>query len=130
MILIRNSSPTLDSTPTRDPVTSCINIAGGSILYHCQAGVEANNLPQSDPESAEWPWRDLISSSGSARVLVPIKTTPIIGSDFMGSDATETSSIPLRSWRRAPQPAAIGSRIGAVVVEGSVIELWDRQDSI
>jgi len=129
MILISNPSSTRDSTRTRDPVTSWINIAGGSILYHCEAGVEANNLPQSDPESAQWSWRNLTSSSGSAMVL-PTKTTLIIVSDFMSSDATETSFIPLRSWRRAQQPPAIRSRIGAVVVEGSVIELWDRQDSI
>jgi len=74
-------------------------------------------------------WRYLTSSSGSARG--PLKTTPtIMVSDFMGSDATETSCIPLRSWHRAQQPPAIRSRIGAVVVEESVIEFWDRQDSI
>jgi len=51
-------------------------------------------------------------------------------SDLMGSDETETSFIPLRSWRRAQQPPAIGTRIGAVVVEESVIEFYDQQDSI
>ena len=45
----------------------------------------------------------------------------------MGFDATETSFVPLRSWRRAQQPPAIGSRIGPAVVEESVIEYWDRQ---
>jgi len=59
------------------------------------------------------------------------KTTPtIMVSDFMGSDATETSFIPLSSWRRAQQSPAIRFRIGAMVVEESVIEFWDRQDSI
>jgi len=48
----------------------------------------------------------------------------------MGSDATETSFIPGRSWRRAQQSPAIGFRIGAVVVEESGIGLWDCQDSI
>jgi len=48
----------------------------------------------------------------------------------MGSDATETTFIPLRSWHRAQQSPAIGFRIGAVVVEESVIEFWDCQDSI
>jgi len=48
----------------------------------------------------------------------------------MSLNATETSFILLRSWRRAQQPPAIGSRIGRVVVEESVIEFWDRQDSI
>ena len=48
-------------------------------------------------------------------------------SDFMGSDATETSFIPLPSWRRAQQPPAIRSRIGAVVVEESAIKLWELQ---
>jgi len=51
-------------------------------------------------------------------------------SDFKGSDATETSFIPGRSWRRAQQSPAIRFRIGAVVVEESVIEFWDCQDSI
>ena len=51
-------------------------------------------------------------------------------SDIMGSDATETSFIPLRSWHRAEQSPAIISSIGQVVVEESVIEFWDPQDSI
>jgi len=119
MILISNPAP------TRDPVTSSIKVAGGRNLYHCEAGVEANNLPQSDPESAKWSWRNLTSSSGSAMVL-PIKTTLIIVSDFMSPDATETSFIPLRGWHRAQQPPAIRSRIRAVVVAGSVMEFWDR----
>ena len=42
-------------------------------------------------------------------------------------DATQTSFIPLRSCRRAQQPPAIRSRIGAVVVVESAIEVWDRQ---
>jgi len=158
------------------------------LLYRCIAGVEANNLRQSDPGSEQWLCRNPPSRSGRARVLprqttpiivsdfmssdgtemsfiplrswcrgqqppairsrigavvveestkssgsarvLAIKTTPIMVSDFMGSDATETSFIPLRSWRRAPQPPAIRSRIGAVVVEESVIEFWDCQDSI
>jgi len=48
----------------------------------------------------------------------------------MSSDATETSFIPLHSWRRAQQPPAIGSRIGPAVVEESAIEFWDRQHLI
>ena len=38
----------------------------------------------------------------------------------------------LSSWRRGQQPPAIRSRIGAVVVEESVIEFkfWDCQDFI
>jgi len=100
---------------------------GEKILYHssCQAGIEANNLAQSDSESAQWLWRNLTSSSGSARVS--IKTTLTRVSDFLSSDATETSFIPLRSWRRAQQSPAIRFRIGAVVVEGYAIEFWDRQ---
>jgi len=53
--------------------------------------------------------------------MVPIKTTPRRVSDFMSFDATERSFIPLRNWRRAQQPLAIGSRSGAVVVEQSAI---------
>jgi len=100
---------------------------GEKILYHssCQAGIEANNLLQSDSESAQWSWRSLTSSYGSARVS--IKTTLTRVSDFLSSDATETSFIPLRSWRRAQRSPAIGFRIGAVVVEESAIEFWDRQ---
>jgi len=48
-------------------------------------------------------------------------------SDFMSSDVTETSCILLRSWHRAQQSPAIGSRIGEVVVEESAIESWDCQ---
>ena len=44
----------------------------------------------------------------------------------MSFDATEMSFIPLRSWRRAQQSPAIGSRIGLAAVEKSAIELWDR----
>ena len=51
-----------------------------------------------------------------------IKTTLIRVSELLSSDATETSFIPLHSWRRAQQSPAIGSRIGAVVVEESAIE--------
>jgi len=99
---------------------------GEKILYHssCQAGIEANNLPQSDSESAQWSWRNLTSSSGSTRG--PLKTTLTRVSDFLSSDATETSFIPLRSWRRAQQSPAIRSRIGPVVVEESDIELWEH----
>jgi len=50
-------------------------------------------------------------------------------SDFLSSDATETSLIPLRSWRRAQRSPAIRIRIGAVVVEESAIEFWDRQST-
>jgi len=97
-------------------------------LYRCVAGVEPNDLPQSDSGSEKWLWRNLPSSSGSASVS--IKTTLTRSSDFLSSDATETSFIPLRSWPRAQRPPAIRFRIGAVVVEESVIEFWDRQDSI
>jgi len=45
----------------------------------------------------------------------------------MSSDGTESSFIPLRSWRRGQQPPAIRSRIGAVVVEESAMEFWERQ---
>jgi len=123
MILISNPSPTQDSTSTWDPVTSWINIAGGSTLYHCEAGVEANNLLQSDPGLEQWLYRNLPSGAGRARVL-PIKTTPIIVSDFISSDGTEMSFIPLRSWHRGQWSRAIRLRIGAVVVEESAIELW------
>jgi len=94
-------------------------------LYRRVAGVRVNNLPQSDPESAQRLWRNLTSGSGIARV--PIKTTPTRVSDFMSFDATETSFIPLRSWRQYQQPPAIGSRIGQAGVEESAIEFWDPQ---
>jgi len=45
----------------------------------------------------------------------------------MGNWRLRTYPIPARSWRQAQQPCAIGSRIGAVVVEGFAIEFWDRQ---
>jgi len=48
----------------------------------------------------------------------------------MSYDATETSFIPLSSWRPAQQSPAIRSRIGGMVVEESVIEFWDRQHFI
>jgi len=47
----------------------------------------------------------------------------------MSLDATEVSIIPLRSRHRAQQPPAIGSRIGAVAVEESDIELGERQET-
>jgi len=92
-------------------------------LYHRVAGIKTNNLPRSDPESVKRLWRYLPSSSGITRV--PIKTTPTRVTDFMSFDATETSFIPLCSWRRAQQSPAIGSRIGLAAVEKSAIELWD-----
>jgi len=94
-------------------------------LYRCVAGVEPNDLPQSDSESEQWLWRNQPSSSGIARV--PKKTTPTRVSDFLGFDATEVYLIPLRSRRQGQQPPAIGSRIGPAVVEESDIRLWDRQ---
>jgi len=48
----------------------------------------------------------------------------------MSYDAKETSFILLRSWRPAQQSPAIRPRIGAMVVEESLIECWDRQHSI
>jgi len=47
----------------------------------------------------------------------------------MSSDGTEMSFIPLRSWRRGQQSPAIRSRVGAVVVEESAIEFWERQST-
>jgi len=94
-------------------------------LYCCVAGVEPNDLPQSDSESEQWLWRNQPSRSGIARV--PTKTTPTRVSDFLSSDATETYLIPPRSRRQGQQPPAIGSRIGPAVVEESAIEFWDRQ---
>jgi len=58
--------------------------------------------------------------------MVSIKTTVTRVSNFLSFDATETFFIPLRSWRRARQSPAIRFRIGAVVVEESAIEFWDR----
>ena len=115
--------------PSCDPIAPCHGIGIlGCTLYLCVAGVEPNNLPQSDPGSDKWLWRNQPSSSGIPRVC--IKTTQTRVSDFMSFDKTETSFIPLRSWRRAQQSPAIRSRIGAVVMEVSVIEFWDRQHSI
>ena len=56
---------------------------------------------------------------------MPLKTTSPRVSDLLGLDVTETSLIPLGSWRRAQQPPAIRFSIGAVVVEGSAIEVMD-----
>jgi len=95
-------------------------------LYCFVAGIEPNNLPQSDPGLEQWLWRDLPWSAGSAQVL-PIKTTPIIISDVMSSDGTETCFIHLHSWHQGQQSPAMRSRIGAVVVEGSAMEFWERQ---
>jgi len=94
-------------------------------LYLWGAGVEPNNPPQSDPESAERLWRNQPSSSGTCR-----KTTFRRVGGFMGFDATETYLIPPRSWSRAQQPSAIRSRIGPPVMEESAIEVWDRQHTI
>jgi len=91
----------------------------GPTLYLCVASAEPNNLPQSDSGSAQWSSRELTSSLGSARG--PIKTTPIMVSDFMSSDATEVTFISLCSWGQTQQSPAIRSRIRAVVVEGSAI---------
>jgi len=83
--------------------------------YHCVAGVEPNNIKESDPESVMSLWRNLPSSSGVASV--PIKTTLTRVSNFMSSDVTETSCIPLGSCRQAQQSPAIRLWIGAVVVD-------------
>jgi len=92
------------------------------ILYHHVTGVESNNPPQSDPESAKRLWRNLPSSSGTAR-----KTTLRRVGGFIGFDATETYLIPPCSWRQAQQPPAIRIRIGQPVVEESAIEFRDYQ---
>jgi len=94
-------------------------------LYRCIAGVEPNNLLQSDPGSEKRLWRNLPSSPGIPRVSINTTLTRV--SDFMSFDATETSFISLRSWGRAQHYPAIRSRIGAVVVEESAIEFLDRQ---
>jgi len=47
-------------------------------LYHCVAGVKPLNLPQSDPGSEQWLWRNLSSSSGIARTLLSPITSWII----------------------------------------------------
>jgi len=69
MILISNLCPPKNLTPTWDPITSWIEIAEGWILYNCKAGIEPNNLPQSDPESECWAWRNQLSSSGITSTL-------------------------------------------------------------
>jgi len=107
---------------------SWVLIREGRTLYHCVAGVEPNNLPQSDSGSEQWLWRDLPSSSGIARVS--IKTTLTRVSNFLSFDATEMSFIPLRSWHRAQQPPVIRFRFRGVAVEESAIEFWDHQGII
>jgi len=86
-------------------------------LYHCVAGVEPDNLPQSDSGSEQWLWRDLPSSSGIA--MVSIKTTLKRVSDFLSFDATGTPFIPLDSWHRAQEHPGVRFRIDCLaVVEG------------
>jgi len=114
--------------PSQQTVISWALMRQGRTLYHCVAGSKPNNLLQSDPGLELWLWRNLPLSSRIARVL--IKTTLTRVSDFLSSDATETSFIPLRSWRQAQQCPAIRFTIGAMVVEGSAIEFWDCQHTI
>ena len=56
----------------------------------------------------------------------PTRATPTRVRDFMSLDATVTSFIPLRSWRRALQSPALRSRMGPAAVEESATELWDH----
>jgi len=74
----------------------------GRPLYRCVAGVKPNNLPQTESESAVRLWSNLLSS----KVPPACYLSPPSGdvSEILGFDATETSFIPLRSWRRAQQP--------------------------
>jgi len=111
-----------------DPMAPWAIATVGHTLYLCVAGVEPNNLPQSDLGSAVRLWRNLTWSSWSARG--PIKTTPTSVSNFMDFDTTRMSFILLRSWYSGQESPAIRSRIGAVVVEESLMESWDRQHSI
>ena len=104
---------------------SCVLMRQRLPLYRWVAGIEPNNLPQSDPGLVQRLWRNLPSGSGIARVS--IKTTLTSLSDFLSLDATEISFIPLRRWHREQQSPAIRFRIRAVVVEESAIEFWDRQ---
>jgi len=122
MILIDNLFPSYS-------ITSWIKIAEGWILHHCEAGIEPNNLPWSEPGSDQWPWRNQPSRSGIARIS-KVKTTLTRVSDFLSIDVTETYLRPPCSWHRAQKPSAIGSRIRSVVVEGSTIEFWDCQHTI
>jgi len=48
----------------------------------------------------------------------------------MSFGVTETYLILPRSWRRAEQCSAVGSRIGPAVMEESAIEFWDSQHTI
>jgi len=97
-------------------------IAEGWGLYCCVAIIEPDNLPQSDSGLVQRSWRDLPSRSGIA--TVPIKTTPTSISHFLSSDTTEMSFIPPRSRRGTQYSPAIASRIGAMVVDNSSVELW------
>jgi len=54
--------------------------------------------------------------------MVTIETPSREVSEILNFDATETSLIPLRSWRQAQQPTANRIGIHQVVVEQSAIE--------
>jgi len=97
--------------PPQKTAKSWVLMRQGRRLYRCVAGVEPNNLQQTNPESVKWLWSNL-QSSKVRQLSLSTKA-----SDFMGCHGTGTYFIPLRSWRRAQQPPANRIGIGHAVVE-------------
>ena len=79
-------------------------------LYFCVAGVEPNNLPQSDPGSEQWLWRNLPSSS---EIATP---HPIQPCNFMNNIPLGMNLIPLDSWHRAQEHPSVKFRIDCLAV--------------
>jgi len=78
-------------------------------LYRCVAGVEPNDLPQSDSGSEQWSWRNLPSSS-------EIASTPPIQPCNLNNIPLGMNLIPLDSWHRAQEPPGVGFRIDCLAV--------------
>jgi len=79
-------------------------------LYRCVAGVEPNILPQSEPGSEHWLWRNLPSSSKIAN------TPPIQPWNFMNNIPLGMNLIPLDSWHRVQEPLSVGFKIDCLAV--------------
>ena len=86
-------------------------------IFRRVAGVQPNNLLQSDPESDNRLWRNLPSSSVIS--MLSIMTTLKRVSYFLSFDATVTRFILLDIWHRAQEHHGVGFSIDCLaVVEG------------
>jgi len=76
---------------------SWVLIPPGCTIYRCVDGVKPNNLPQTELESVEWPWRNHPTSKLPR--ACSLRTPSTVDCEILSFEATGMHFMPAYSWR-------------------------------